>query len=742
MKSITYILLFFCIIAYSQNRSIKGTITSAPNNQSIEFASIYLPELERGTMTEEDGMFQIENLPSGVFKLVVSYIGYETISISVNTEENIDLEIALNPSIIEMEAVIVSTPFHQLQRDNVMKVERQTVEDLRNQGAINLSEGITNIAGVESITTGATIGKPVIRGLSANRVLVYTQGIRLENQQFGDEHGLGLSDSGIESVEVIKGPASLLYGSDALGGVLYFNPERFAQSNESAGDVLATYISNTNGISTNAGFKTSGEKIKFLIRGGLSEQADYDTEDFRVTNSRSKEYDIKTGIAFQSSKFSSELRYNYNQAKFGIPEEIGDQTTNKTPELPSQKINNHIISYKNKFFFKNSSLDSKFGYTFNDRKEFEDEDGEEITALEMHLRTLSYDVKFNLPKSDKIEAIVGIQGIFQNNENFGEEALIPDAKVTDLGILATSHFHFNDKNDIQLGLRYDTRWIDTEERGIIDEEGYFAPFKNDFSSFNAALGYKYNLTKSFVSRINLASGFRAPNLAELTSNGVHEGTNRYEIGNNDLKNEQNLQFDLALEYKNKHIELFINGFYNKVNDYIFIAPNGMVIDDNPVYDYLQDDAKLYGGEFGFHLHPHPLDKLHLETTFETVTGKQDNGDYLPLIPANSLTNTLRMEFGDNTWLEGPYAFIKLRNVFEQDNISDFETTTDSYNLLSLGFGGNLQVIENTMRFNLNVNNLTNESYVNHLSRLKIDAIPNMGRSINISIKYDFDQTRS
>ncbi|MBT8305001.1 MAG: carboxypeptidase-like regulatory domain-containing protein, partial [Bacteroidia bacterium] len=300
MKSIIYILLFFSIIAYSQNRSIKGTITSASNNQSIEFASIYLPELERGTMTEEDGTFQIENLPTGVFKLVVSYIGYETISISINTEENINLEIAMNPSIIEMEAVIVSTPFHQLQRDNVMKVERQTVENLRNQGAINLSEGITNIAGVESITTGATIGKPVIRGLSANRVLVYTQGIRLENQQFGDEHGLGLSDSGIESVEVIKGPASLLYGSDALGGVLYFNPERFAQSNESTGDVLATYISNTNGISTNAGFKTSGEKIKFLIRGGLSEQADYDTEDFRVTNSRSKEYDIKTGIAFQS----------------------------------------------------------------------------------------------------------------------------------------------------------------------------------------------------------------------------------------------------------------------------------------------------------------------------------------------------------------------------------------------------------------------------------------------------------
>jgi len=224
-------------------------------------------------------------------------------------------------------------------------------------------------------------------------------------------------------------------------------------------------------------------------------------------------------------------------------------------------------------------------------------------------------------------------------------------------------------------------------------------------------------------------------LAELTSNGVHEGTNRYEIGNSSLSNEQNFQADLALEYQNEHIEFFVNGFYNKVNDYIFISPSGFMIDGNPVFDYLQSDAKLYGGEMGFHLHPHPLDWLHLESTFETVTGKQDNDNYLPLIPANKLTNTLRVEYRQLDWIKNPYAFISLSTTFDQSNISSFETSTNGYNLLSLGLGGEIMVLGNRMTVNLNVTNLTNEVYIHHLSRLKPDGIPNIGRSINFGVLY-------
>ena len=201
----------------------------------------------------------------------------------------------------------------------------------------------------------------------------------------------------------------------------------------------------------------------------------------------------------------------------------------------------------------------------------------------------------------------------QVNSNYGEEQLIPDATTNDFGVFATSHIHF-EKADVQLGARFDNRQLD-----ILNS------INRNFNSFNGALGVKTNITNGVTARVNLATGFRAPNLSELASDGSHGGTNRYEIGNSDLKNEQNFQTDIALEFKNEHLELFANGFYNKINDYIFLSPNGDIIDADPVYEYLQDNALLYGGEFGFHLHPHPLDWIHFESSFAMVTGKQDNG---------------------------------------------------------------------------------------------------------------------
>jgi iron complex outermembrane receptor protein len=722
---ITFMLLFATTISYSQN-TLEGTVLDNDTKEGLDYVNVYLPSLEKGAVTKEKGVFKITDLPSGTHKIIFSMIGYETLSLNITIPNKEPLNISLKASVIEMEDVIISTPFHKLQSENVMKVEQKKVADLKANGSVTLSDGITNIAGVESISTGLSIGKPVIRGLSSNRVLVYTQGVRLENQQFGDEHGLGINDSGIESVEVIKGPASLLYGSDALGGVLYLNPEKFAQANTTQGEINANYFSNTLGYNTGASVKTSGDKFKFIFRGSLAEHSDYNTKEYRVTNTRFKEQDFKTGIGYQTKQFKSELRYNVNNSKLGIPEDIGEQSTNKAPLIPFQNITNHIFSSKSNVFFNNSSLDINLGYLYNDRKEFAEQalNDEDLEAeLHLKLKTFNYDVKYNLPKLGKFETIVGTQGMHQVNTNYGPEELIPDATTNDIGFLAVSHIHLN-KVDIQLGARYDNRLIDLAS-GI----------SKNFNSFNGAAGAKINIVEKITARLNLATGFRAPNLAELTSDGIHEGTNRYEIGNFDLKNEQNFQTDLALEYKNDHIELFANGFYNKVNNYIFLSPNGDIIDTNPVFTYLQDDAMLYGGEFGFHFHPHPLDWLHFESSFETVTGKRTNDNYLPLIPANSLSNILRAEL-DNSWITKGYIFIKLKSTFSQDNISDFETNTPGYNLLSAGFGGTIQLLKKDLNINISGNNLTDQKYINHLSRLKADNIYNIGRNISLGFTYN------
>jgi len=722
--------------AYTQN-SLLGTITTGENEEPLLGVTVYFPQLDKGAVTNENGTYSISSLPTGRYKVIVSYIGYQTFSQNIEiTEGENEFDVILKSSPIEMEEVIVSTPFHKLQRDNVMKVEQAKIAELQSKGSITLSDGIANIAGVSNVSTGVGIGKPVIRGLSSNRVLVYAQGIRLENQQFGDEHGLGINDAGVESVEVIKGPASLLYGSDALGGVLYLNPERFSLSNEIEGDINFDYFSNTEGLKVNAGIKSSGEKFKFLARIGSGSHIDYKTgKGERVTNSRFKDKDFKTGLGYQTENFKTELHYNFNNSDLGIAEEIAEQTNSRTPTTPYQNIQSHIVSLKNSLFLKNSSLDLTLGYIANQRKEFEFEDGETLAALHMNLSTISYTAQYHMPQWGAWETIVGLQGMRQTNKNSGEEVLIPDAVTSDIGLLATSHLHLNEANDLQLGIRYDLRSVVGEENGILSEEGYIAPLDRSFNSLNTAAGIKSNITETFTTRLNLATGFRAPNLAELTSNGVHEGTNRFEIGDANLKNETNLQADLALEYKNEHIEFFLNGFYNSVKNYIFITPNGQFVDADPVFLYDQQNATLYGGEIGVHLHPHPLDWLHLESSFESVTGKLHNDSFLPLIPANSWANTLRVEFNDRkSSVKNYYGFTTLRSLSRQLNPSSFETVTDSYNLLSMGVGANFILLKKEVEFRLSANNLLDTDYIAHLSRFKGNGIQNIGRNINLGLR--------
>ncbi len=731
---LSVLLIIVCASVYSQN-TITGKLIDLETKQPIIGGNVYVSKLEKGTITNLDGEFQLSNIPEGEFKIVVSFIGYTTKTFSFSSPSENPIIIELQPSAIEMEEVIVSTPFHKLQSENVVKVERESLEDLKKSGAVTLAEGITQIAGVESITTGAGIGKPVIRGLSANRVLVYAQGVRLENQQFGDEHGLGVSASGVESVEVIKGPASLLYGSDALGGVLYLNPEKYTESDSTSIDASYNYFSNTVGSEANLGLKTSGEKWRYLVRGNYAVHSDYETGDgIRVTNSRFEEKDLKAGIGFQDTKYKGDFRYNYNNTNIGIPGEIGEQTTSKDIISPYQKLDNHIVSLSNKIFLPKSSIDLKVGYLFNNRKEFEEESPD--PALEMHLETLNYDLKYNAPVWGNFETIFGVQGLFQTNENFGEELLIPDASIRDFGVLGTTHYHL-EKIDIQGGLRFDTRSITTQENGTVGEPGYFQAIDRDFTSYNGSLGIKFDLFKNLITRINAASGFRAPNLAELSSNGVHEGTNRFEIGNANLENEQNIQLDLSLEYRNEHFELFGNAFYNKINQYIFIAPTNEFIDDSSVFVYTQDDAKLYGGEAGFHLHPHPIDWLHLETSLALVIGERDNGESLPFIPATSFTNTLRTEFDSFKWFSNNYSFITVKSTGEQNKISDFETSTSGYTLVSAGFGGTVMIEKVPLEIRVSGNNLFDKNYVSHLSRLKTDGIANMGRNISVGIQTKF-----
>lgn len=727
----------FSALLNAQNK-ISGIITNK-ENEPIKGVSVFVSDLHKSSSSDEKGNYSINNLPLGNIKIVFSALGFITLNktIAVQSGEN-KLDLILEPSVFQMDEVIVATAFNKLQSQNVMKVEHESIKSLQQKGTSTLIEGLATIPGVSQVSTGTSIGKPVIRGLSGNRVLVYSQGVRMENQQFGDEHGLGLNDAGVESVEVIKGPTSLLYGSDALGGVLYFNPEKFAKTNTFQGDFSQKLFSNTLGSNTSLGLKASTENWKYLVRGSYNLHSDYKISDGnQVTNTRYNEQDFKAGIGYSNSSFSSVLRYNFNKLDLGIPENgVAEQTTNYTTDYPKQGVSNHLLSLNSTLFFKNSKLDIDLGYISNNRSEFEDSN---VAVLHMKLKTLNYNLKYYFPKIGKLESILGIQGMQQTNLNSGEEFLIPDAATNDFGVFGTANYEWK-SNVFQVGIRFDNRTISSESQGISGDEGSFEAINKTYNSINGSLGYKTNLLEKLTLRLNFASGFRAPNLAELTSNGIHEGTNRYEIGNSNLKTEQNVQTDLNLEYKNSHFEFFANGFYNHINNYIYTNPSGLIIAGNDVFNYIQNNASLYGGEIGLHFHPHPLDWLHFETSFETVTGKKQSrslgSNFLPLIPANNWNNTLRAEFNIKNWLKDGFATFNISETFNQNNVSGFETKSSGYTLVNFGIGGDLKFGKTAFNIHLNGNNLLNKSYIAHLSRLKTDGIPNIGRNIVLGINFN------
>ncbi len=727
---IASLLLLNNIIA--QN-TLKGIITDSKSGDPIPGVTILIENSNKGTTSTFNGNYTLPNIESSKIRIIYSYTGYIKQELSIQFDTNIKVvNISLHENVFEIDEVILSTPFNKLQSENVVKVSYKSLASMQRKGIQNLMDGISQMSGVTQMSTGSGISKPVIRGLTGSRVLVYNQGVRLENFQYGDFHGIGINESGISSVEVIKGPASLLYGSDAVGGVLYLVPEKYARAGQTKVNIKSQYTSNTQGINSTIGVKTSLDKFQFLARGAFNTNADYTVANTdRVTNSRYNDKDFKTGLGFKRNGFSTDIRYNFNRAQNGIPHEIGTQETTHSITGKHQNLDNHVLSIKSDIELKNSKIKTNFGQTWHKRTLI----NENITLIGMQLNTFNYDAKWYLPDWKKLESIVGVQGMNQNNSNFGKGYLLPDATTNSIGFFTNLLYEFNTIS-LQGGIRYDMRHILTRDVSENTLPDYRPGFDKNLNSFTSSIGLKSNLFNKITLRLNIATGFRAPNLSELASKGIHSG--RIEIGNSNLENEQNWQGDLALEYAHTHIEFFANAFINSIANYIFLAPTGEVQNDYIVYQYEQDNAQLYGGEIGLHLHPHPFDWLHFDSSYEMVIGQRDHDTYLPLIPANQWKNQLRLTNGTKHLpLEKYYLNIGVNHTFKADKISEFETSKPAYTLLNMGLGADFKFQKINLNTTISAHNLLNKEYISHLSVLREHNVPNMGRNILLSINLEF-----
>ncbi len=734
MKKIGLVLLltFFYLFSFGQNK-VSGIVYDNTSKQVLPTVVLYIPNLHKGVMTDKNGKFEIDNLNISSFKLIVSLIGYQTKVIEINESNiNSNLCIPLDEQAFQTQEVIVSGNKFSLQHENALDIQsvKQNIETDLSSGFL---QSLANKQGVDMISKGNGILKPVIRGLSNTNILFVENGIRKENFQFSENHPYLSDDLGIDRIEIIKGPASLLYGSDAVGGVIFLIPEKPAMQNSISGNFKAKYSMNDGGIVSSLFLKGAKKKLHFGIGASEKSFMDYiDANNKQVPNSRFNNIATKANVGMSYKLGKSDFYYSYNLMKLGlsIPNVFSKITDNsRKNNIWYQDLNSNIFALKNKLFFNSLMIDADFSYQQNNRKLNTSYDLPVFNVVDMQLSTASYNIKATYSLRSDNELIVGTQGMLQNNKNFdAPDHVIPDATKNDFSLYSLFSSNIVDKLHLLLGVRYDYRIINTLE------ETDKPSINKEYSNFSYSAGFTYQLTKELLVRSNFASAFRTPNIAELTQNGLHG--QYFEKGNSNLLKQQNFEPDLSIHYHNKKMLFELSGFYNKINNYIFLdKTNNYTSDGVQILQYMQSDAVIKGFETGIKLMSFNIFKFFVNYSY--LNAKQKNGDYLPFIPQNKIQSEIKFIPKKQILKFNFQASVHYTHAFSQSNYAYSETFTPQYELFNFHVNFTKKLKKGNLSIGAGVNNILNSVYVDHLSTLKGTGYFFQGRNIITVVKYVF-----
>lgn len=723
--------------------TVKGTVVNSTTNAPLGEVFVYVPETNSGTITDTSGAYSLQGLKKSRFIIQFTHIGYKSNFMSIDIVDTmIELHVALEPSLAELKEVKVIGTQTNSPGETSFNVAAISLREMEENGALSISDGVAKLPGVSQLATGAGISKPVIRGLYGNRVQVNVMGLRFDNQQWQDEHGLGLSGIGVSRVQIIKGPATLMYGSDALGGVLKEIEEAPAPLNSTEQDVNLKVYSNTYGLAADYGYKKSTGKSWWRFNIGGESHGDYSSSgDKRVLNSRFATYNVKASRGINRRNFVHKTNAYISFSQFGfvfdsLQRKELDGRLSRSFDGPHHRVLFGLFSTENTIYRGKTKYKINGGLITNIRQE---QEGGNRISLNMLLNTVSLLAQATTQVLPHGEFTNGVSLMFQSNTNYGARTIVPDA-ITLEGSAFTYYKQRLDKWIVEAGLRYDRRQIKTYETSTINSLGKeIQPFNRGLNALNGSIGVAYNPLEAINLKANASSGYRSGNLAELSSNGLHEGTLRWEIGNPDLKAEQNLNLEAGINYEFKgSIEANVTGFCNRLFNYIYLAPTGEEYVGFLIYDFLQTDATLRGVEATLDVHPKGIKWLDIMGNYTFLEAQKDDRTYLPFIPANKLNAELRLSknFKRQKLQSG---FVKLGGtyMFSQNKPDVFETPTNSYYLIDAALGGSLRINKKALRITLVGTNLMDTQYYDHLSRYKYYGLYNMGRNISLVVNLTF-----
>ncbi len=762
----SFLIVLFSVPAIAQEDcdfTLSGYVMDAHNQKPLPSSKVHIRELDITVSADSDGYYAISGLCKGEYLVFCKHIGCDAIKDTILIDQNLTHNFYPEHH-LEFEEVKIEA---EKEENFTQKHEHMTERELNESRGLTLGEGLAKMNGVSQFTTGNNISKPVIHGMHSNRILILNNGVRQEGQQWGNEHAPEIDPFIAGDLAVVKGANSVRYGPDAIAGVILVNPKALKKTPGVSGEL--NLVGFSNGRQGNASATIDGNlsklpALRWRAQGTLKRGGNVRTPDYILKNTGVFEYNFSGAIGWFKPKYGIDVFYSQFNTKIAIfsASHIGNLTdlqnayeSDRPLELddftyeiarPRQEIEHELFKAKGYLLTgEKGKLTFTYARQFNRRQEYDKHlslndslAGLNLPALRFNLTTHTGEIAWNHNRVKNFKGSLGVSGIHQGNTYRGR-FFIPNFRKIGGGAFWIEQWKPKDsKLAIEAGARFDYiyqriyMWVNDE---------IISPAHN-FMNGSGSLGASYKFNKKFVARANIGSAWRPPNVAELYSDGLHHGAAGIERGDSTMVTEKALNFTVSFEYKSEKLNFLVDGYYNIVEDFIYLRPtleNILTIKGAyPLFQYTQADAHLRGTDITI---GYDLSKNWNITSRASILRAWNfsQNDHLILMPADRFENSLEYRFNDSNKLTNAFISVSVISVLKQTRVpanSDFAPPPNGYTLLNASASMDFPVKNQFITVGVSANNILNVRYRDYMNRFRYFA-DEMGTNISLRVKVPF-----
>ncbi|MEX2573891.1 MAG: TonB-dependent receptor [Balneolaceae bacterium] len=716
----------------SRDGSLRGTVTEAGTGEPIPGATVLIEETGRGVATSADGEFEFSDMPAGTYTMTVSSVGFSSQTVTVDHPYGEVLSIRLTLSVFEQEDVIVtSSPLGR--SIQYQPAEAINAESLQRKAAPSLGEVLDGIPGVTTRSFGSAPARPVIRGFDGDRVLVMQNGERMGDlSSTAVDHAVAIDPLSMDRVEVVRGPASLLYGSSAIGGVVNMFSNDMPREWEAGTDgTVASHAATVNDMGAGL-VRLQHATSKLAAAGRLIYRSggNLRTPEGRLPDTAIDNFSYGGGTGYRAGSFETGVSLTGMDYTYGLPEAI--DIPGESIEIRMDRFNVQSIStLKTDRFFEHAELRIHYSdYRHDEITMINSPEGrrDEQVDITFDQQTLSSSLVLQHRPIGTMEGAAGFSFNYSDIAVGGVDALTPDAGGYFLAGYLYEEIGLGDHLSFKAGAR-----MELKETVVKINELF--PDPDDFKDrsdiiLSGAAGLNYSPSSNWTTGFQIARAYRTPTVEELYSHAAHAAAGSFDIGDPTLNNEFSLGTDLFIEHSSDRFDGQLSLFANRISHFVDFSPTGETheLSGLPVFRYLSKNAVLYGFEFSAAAGMSSL--LSAGLGFDYVRGRERTGDRnnLTFIPA--FRTSLSVTADDGSFWMGSRLVI----VNSQEKVAPNEDPTGGYLLTGVDAGYRFS---NEITASFRVDNLFNVKYRNHLSRVENRNAPMPGRNLNAMLRWNF-----